>query len=53
MSDKLKLGDLLILFEDAFNAGWEAHAEGREPEREQAFCIWIDLALKDLGQGKK
>lgn len=51
MSDKIRLGDLLRLFEDAFNAGWEAHAEG-EPVRDQAFSAWIDLALEELGDKK-
>jgi hypothetical protein len=48
MSQKVKLADLLRLFEDAFNAGWEAHAEGAEPVRNQAFRHWIDLALQEL-----
>ena len=49
MSEKLKLGDLLTLFEDAFNAGWEAHAEGAQI-REESFNHWIDSALKELGK---
>jgi hypothetical protein len=48
MSDKVKLGDLLKLFEDAFNAGWEAHAEGNESVRDQAFRQWVDAALEEL-----
>jgi hypothetical protein len=48
MSEKIRLGDLLNVFEDAFYAGWEAHAEGKEAVREEAFNHWVQQTLKEL-----
>jgi hypothetical protein len=50
---KVKLGDLLVVFEDAFHAGWNSALVRAEYGigKEEAFRLWLDEEMKRLGIG--
>ena len=48
-SQKVKLGDLLVAFEDAFNAGWDARNTLDRNDKKSAFSKWLDEEMKRLG----
>jgi hypothetical protein len=50
MNNKIKFGDLLKAFEDAYFAGFESGkiCDSTQKTKEQSFSDWLDEELKQL-----
>ena len=51
MSDKIKLGDLIQAFEDAFYGGWDAAIVKADygEDKKEAFSQWLSEEMNRLG----